>query len=483
MVPNATPDTRSGRLDRVVDAAIRRWRLLEEGDAVLVGVSGGPDSVALLHLLLRRVAAFRLRLGVAHLNHGLREEAQRDAQFVEELAARHALPCYIEKGDLDALRRRQRMSLEEAGRRLRYDFFDSIADTHGYRRVALGHHADDQAETLLLNLLRGGGRRGLAGIPAARQGRYIRPLIRAARSDIEGYLGAYRLRYVVDCTNADESLLRNKVRHRLLPMLAREYQPRIRRVLSRTAEVLGAEEGWIEGLLDPIYAQVVAASDDERVALDAAALSGLPPAAARRVVRRALAQVRGDLRRVAFGHVESILDLAGRRVPAGPLHLPGGTRVELRGAELRFCRRSADGRCPPRALEASDFEYQMTGCGVLRIEEAGVSIRLSAAACEGLPDLAGGGGRTAFLAAEAVVFPLIVRNRRRGDRFQPLGAAGSQKLKKFFIDHKVPPHERHRCPLLVSRDRILWVAGHRADERARVRTDTRRVLKAELIVA
>jgi tRNA(Ile)-lysidine synthase len=481
MAHNPGAGTRPGRLDQLVDEAIGHGALLEEGDAVLVCVSGGPDSVALLHLLWRRAPAFRLRLGVAHLDHGLRAEAGLEAQFVAGLAASSDLPFYLEKADLEIFRRRQRVSVEEAGRRLRYEFFDTVAEANGYRRVALGHHADDQAETLLLNLLRGGGGRGLAGMPAARRGRYIRPLIRAARADIEAYLEAHGLRYVVDRTNTDEALLRNRIRHRLIPVLEREYQPRVRSLLSRTAEVLGAEERWLEGLLDPLYAQVRAPSGEGRVALAAAALAGLPLAAARRLVRRALAEARGDLRRIGFAHVEGVLELAGRRTDAGPLHLPGGTRVARRGPQLWVFRTEAHGPCGPRP--GPDYEYRMSGCGLLRIEEAGAWLRLSEVPLDGLPVSAAGGGRTAWLDAEAVAFPLTVRNRRRGDRFQPLGAGGTQKLKKFFSDHKVPAHERQRCPLLVSRGRILWVAGHRLDEGARVGPGATRAVKAELLVA
>jgi tRNA(Ile)-lysidine synthase len=470
------------RLDRLIDEVIRRHRLLEEGDAVLVGVSGGPDSVALLQALVDRSAALRLDLAVAHLNHGLRPEADQEAEFVAQLAQRWGLPFFLEKADVRAYRMRHHLSLEDAGRRLRLSFFRRLLERHGYEKIALGHQRDDQAETLLMRLLRGSGQLGLAGIPAAAAGRIIRPLLQASRAQITAYLDARGLSAVEDRSNTDKAFLRNRIRSRLIPELERHYQPGIRRVLGRTADILRAEDEWLEALLASHYEKLITRCGDGRIGLDAPALAGLADAAVRRLIRRALSEVKGDLQRIGFAHVEAVVTLARRGSDAGPLHLPGGLRVKRLGPRLVLWKALA-GR-PARPAEAlPDYAYMLADYGVFFIEETGDAVRISEL-CVDRPPVFGPTERlTAYLDPASVTFPLEVRNFRAGDRFCPLGTTGSQKLKKYFIDHKVPRSERRRCPILLCGSRILWVGGHRLDRRAAWTGQDPRVVKAEVLLA
>ena len=457
--------------------------MIAAGDSILVGVSGGPDSVALLHLLLARVQRYQLRLGVAHLDHSLRPESERDADFVRRMAVGLGLAVYMDKIDVVRMQRQLHLSLEEAARKARYDFFQRTAGQHGYAKVAIGHHADDNAETLLLHLLRGSGRLGLGGIRPIRQGVYIRPLIRAGRTDIENYLRIRGSAFLNDRTNTDSAMLRNRIRQRLIPLLESDYRPGLRAILSRTAEVLAAEEEWIEELLRPVFERLITDRRPEGLALAAAGIGELPLAAARRIVRSALRLARGDLGRIGFAHVEQIIHLSRLSGEAGPVHLPGNLRVLRHQDQLVFAQQDP-GRVfePPRTLPG-DYEYSLPEGGVLMIRETGDRIRLSEVPRHALADPTVADAQTAFLDRDAVQFPVTIRNRRPGDRFNPLGAGGSQKLKKFFCDHKVPDAERRRCPLLVSGGRILWVAGHRIDHQARIKPLTRRVLKAEVLVA
>ncbi len=472
----------AGRLDRIFDRLVDQHRLLAGDDAVLVGVSGGPDSVALLLLLAERAPGRGLRLGIAHLNHGLRAEADRDEEFVRNLAAEWRLPLHVRRADVIAYRRHHRLSLEEAGRALRYAFLEEVFAAHGYTKIALGHQADDNAETLLLNLLRGSGPLGLAGIPVVRGGRYIRPLLMAHRTDIEAYLAVRGVRAVDDATNAAERFLRNRIRHRLIPQLEWDYHPQVSRVLGRTGLILQAEEEWLETVIDPIYANALAGAGAGWVGLHAAALGRMPAAAARRVIRRAIRQAKGDLRRIGFDHVERVRALAQRGADAGPLHLPGGVRIRRRDKIIEVFAGdvSAAGRDP---APPSDFAYSLTGCRALKIRETGDVLVLTEVPVDTVPVPWPPDPTQAYMNLEAVGFPLVVRNFRPGDRFTPLGTTGTQKLKKYFSDHKVDRRERHRCPLLISGGRVLWVAGHRLDRSVAVTPQTRRVLKAERRVA
>jgi tRNA(Ile)-lysidine synthase len=457
--------------------------MIASGDAVLVAVSGGPDSMALLHLLAERAQAWQLRLGIAHLDHGLRPQSAQDAEFIRRLAAGLHVSAHIERVDVGELRNRRRLSLEAAGRKARYRFLRETADRHSYRKVALAHHADDNAETLLLNLLRGGGRLGLAGMPPVRGARWIRPLIDATRADILDYLDRRRLPALADPTNADRRFLRNRIRHELIPLLERDYQPGARALLHRSAEILRDEEDWLQDLIRPLLDQAVTARRPGRITLAAEALAGLAPAAQRRVVRAGLRLLRDDLRRIAFVHIEEILSLVKRTGDGGPLHLPAGLRVRRRGDGIEMgCGEAGRGReRPPKGF--GDYSYDMAGCGVVRVAETGDCIALSEIGPGTAIDPAAAGPLIAFLDGSAIAFPVVVRNVRAGDRFSPLGAGGTQKLKKFFIDNKVPRDQRRRCPLLVSRGRILWVAGHRIDHHARLSERTQQVFKAEIILA
>lgn len=467
-----------GRLERLVEQALQRYRLLREGEAVLVGVSGGPDSTALLHLLADRAPGMRLRLGIAHLHHGLRPEADQDEEFVRRMALARGLPFYSRRADVRGRQRQMRVSLEEAARQVRYAFLEEISAQQGYAKIALGHHADDSAETLLLNLLRGGGRLGLGGISAIREGKLIRPLILARRADIEAYNEARGIATVTDATNAETLHLRNRIRGRLIPHLERDYHPKVGSVLGRTGRILREEEEWLESLVGPMLDSALTDAGDGWVAMDASVLARMHAAAARRVLRRAIRQAKGDLRRIEFDHIERVLALAQRLGDAGPLHLPDRLRVWRRAARIEI----AAGEGLPADRQPApppDYAYTIAGCGTLCIEETGECLELTETPLDAVAAPPALNPQQAFLDLEAVRFPLTLRNFRPGDRFAPLGAGGTQKLKKFFSDHKLDRLERRRCPILTSEGRILWVAGHRLDRRAAVTPLTRRVLKAE----
>jgi len=472
---------------RMVRRTIAEHRMLAAGDSVLIGVSGGPDSIVLAYVLHTLAAEYSLRLAVAHVNHCLRgADSDRDAEFVADAARQLGLPFYIEKKDVFQFQQREQLCLEEAGRKVRYRFFDQVCTAYGFNKIAVGHHGNDNAELVLMNLLRGSGSLGLSGIAPVRDGKIIRPLIRLERSEIADYIAEKKLTCVADASNSDLSFRRNRIRHHLIPELEKSYNPAIIKTLNRLAAIMRTEDQWIERLLRADFSDCISVKAPGVVRINLKPLQGLDPAARRRIVRRAILTAKEDLRRISLGHIDDVLSLIDKNPGNGSLHLPDGIRVVRRATDLTIHAGQSgltanDGGCDDSAV--MDYRYTVAAPGTLNIRQAGVAIKLTEVGAEDLPDFSTVGKNLAFFDLDCLQFPLVVRNRRPGDRFTPLGLNGTQKLKKFFSDNKVSGRLRRLCPLVLSGGNIIWVAGHRIDDRVKVVPATRRILKAELLLA
>jgi tRNA(Ile)-lysidine synthase len=442
--------------------------MLSTGDRVVVAVSGGADSVCLLDVLHQVAPELGLDLVVAHYNHGLRPaEDGPETAFVQGLARDMGLPCVpgLAKGLLEG-----KGSLEERARQARYAFLEEVRQRHGAQRVALGHTLDDQAETVLMRLLRGSGPTGLAGIPPKREPGIIRPLIDVRRKGVEAYLRSRGLTWRTDSSNMDSGFLRNRVRLELLPELL-HYQPHLVEQLGDLAATLREEDLFLEGLADEWLATHGDNSSEGMLGLPRNPLLNAAPALRRRVIRRAIDKVAGGLRRMDRRHVEAVEGLAAGDRPQGRLDLPRGLVVRRSYERLVF-----GGKAP---WEGRDFMVEIPGVGVYEIQEAGIRIDLQEKDCDS-PRGMDPSPWKAYLDAEKLSFPLLLRPPRPGDRFVPLGMKGRRKLKDFFIDLKVPSEERPRVPLLVSGDAIAWVCGFRIDERFKVEDGTRRVMEVSV---
>ena len=436
-------------------AKVREQRLFAPGETVVVAVSGGADSVVLLDLLVR-LAELRLNLVVAHLNHGLRGDASDgDERFVARLAAGYGLPCALRRVEVAADAACDRLSLEEAGRRARYAFFDDTARAHGAASIALAHHRDDQAETVLIRLLRGAGGGGLSAMESCSQGRLKRPLLKVPRREIERYLSSRGLDHRTDESNADTTILRNSIRHELIPLLTR-YNPKVVERLAATAEILACDEELLAELTETAFRRL-SACDRLQVVLDAAALALEPRGLRLRLYRRALLERRGDLREIGLAHLEAIDRLVASARPNARLKLPGECSVQRSYGSLFF-------RAREHALDPG-FELTVPGEGSYPLPAGG---HLQVRRVPRPAVLDPGSRRVALLSPEAAPFPWTLRSFLPGDRFTPLGMQGGQKVKALFINEKIPPGERGRIPLLLSRGRILWVLGVRMAEEARV---------------
>ncbi len=324
------------KLLRTVRNTIARFGMFVPGDAVLIAVSGGPDSVTLAHVLHILAGEYSLRLAIAHLNHCLRnQESDRDAEFVTTFARRLDLPFYLERKDVRSFQRQYHLSPEEAARQVRYAFYEAVASQDGFNKIALGHHCDDNAELVLMNLLRGSGPLGLSGIAPVRNDKIVRPLIHLKRSEILDYASEKKIAYVTDTSNTDPAFRRNKIRHHLIPELKKSYNPAIVDTLNRLGAILRAEDNWFEEALGPVFKNCVLNRTSDTISLSAPEFNNLTRAAKRRIIRKAIFSVKQDLRRITLFHVDAVLELAKKDPASGSLNLPGGIRV-VKKAEVEL---------------------------------------------------------------------------------------------------------------------------------------------------
>jgi tRNA(Ile)-lysidine synthase len=453
---------------------IREHDLIRAGERVAVAVSGGADSVALLRLLLELRPELGIVVSVAHLNHQLRgADSERDAAFVAELAERHALEFHLAERDVRAYAAEHKLSLEAAGRRLRYAFFSALVDGRKVDKVATAHTLDDQAETVLLKLLRGSWLRGLAGIHPrlrAADGRIwvVRPLLATSRREVEAYLERLQQPWREDLSNQDRRFRRNRVRQ-LLPQLEAEHHPGVRAALAQIAELARAEESyWAEkiagiapGLIShsaPTHATTARAGDPdaESVTMDSELLAAQPLAVQRRLLRFAGEQVQLKLGFEEVERLRLLLDAHGGsrcELPSGWEARKERSRTESSLRISRIPRPAADSRDSERRAQNSAYEYRLLVPGELPIPEAGWLIKLS------LVQVTEGHAAANLLDPKRIESELTVRNWRPGDRYHPLGDEREKKLKVYFQQYRIPPEKRTMWPLVFSNQQLIWAVG------------------------
>jgi tRNA(Ile)-lysidine synthase len=437
--------------------------MLPPGGRVLVALSGGPDSVALLHVLQTLEHRGHLVVsGVAHFNHQLRgAEADADELFCRELAASLGLPIVVGRGDVRALARKSGRSIEDAAREARYSFLTGALSSVEAQAVAVGHSLDDQAETFLLRLIRGAGPAGLAGV-RPRAGIVIRPLLDVPRGDLRAYAAEHGLGSREDSSNSDLAVPRNRVRLELLPHLE-QFSPPIAATLARNAALAREDDEFLEAAAIE-SARSLVLQEDNGVTLDAPALAALHPALASRVARTAL-QLAAPGRFIGFQHVDDLLELT-RRADGTAVALPGLVATR-KGSRIVF-----GGPLPAPFVNSFNVPLSIPG----EAEAAGWKVTAGYTATPLQPMVAR--GHTVVVAAEPLRSPLAVRSRRPGDRFKPIGMGGrGRKLQDFLVDRKVARSDRDGLPLVVDRDdRIVWVVGYSVAEDFRVTAPERGVI-------
>ncbi len=442
--------------------------LITQGDSILVGLSGGPDSVALLSVLCKLRRSMKLQLHAVYINHGLRPKAAaKEERFCTNLCKKLSVKLSIKRADIPSVARRTKRGIEETARDVRYCIYHELADSMGCTKIALGHHADDNIETILFRILRGTGRTGLLGIPIQR-GRIIRPLLQSTKKEILDYVKKEKLRFCIDESNASEEYSRNYLRNRLLPDIRKRLNPAVDSALLNLADTLAAEESFLAEYTSVKIKKMLNRTVGGKNELDLTIFRTYDVCLRRRLLRHCIADC---LRLGAMPGKEVIDRLDSLAIDGGKaISLPGHMQAELvddklvvyRKVKVSYCERLAPGQ--PCRLERPRLTLR---CRQQPMNEVKVTRERRA--------------RTVLMDLASLSLPLVVRNVCPGDRFRPLGMRGSRKVADYLIDRKVGRVYRDEIPLVCDKKGIVWLVGFEIADRVKVGRSTKEVLKVEVV--
>ena len=451
-----------------VQNAIEKYHLLQKGDTVVVALSGGADSCALLWCLVQLSNQYRLKLLTAHFNHRLRQEqSDEDEVFCRGLAQKFGVDFFTQKMS-DPLVPRG-VSPEDYFRRERYRFLDGVAADCGANKIALGHHLQDQAETVLLNILRGSGLDGLKGFLPIRDRKYIRPLIEVTRPDITAILQEAGIDFREDTSNSSPVYLRNRLRGELIPLLQKKYNPGIEQNLARMAQIVRRDDEWIGGYVDAILKSTRIQYRENQVTFSAEYFKSLHEALRFRLVKALLENLAPGGGGFSFSHFQAVVDLASNSPTGKIITLPHRLRAQKEYDFVILDRKVQE--------RTADYEYPLTVPGTVDVKERNIQLSTK----RGVPeDINFNNVDRVFFDEDKIKKPLLIRNRRKGDWFEPLGTKGSQKIKKLFIDRKVSKGERESIALIADEISIIWIENMHISERVKVMHETKNVLILEI---
>lgn len=448
--------------------------MLSAGDHVLAALSGGPDSVCLLTILNKLKAEYSFVLSAAYIDHGLRpDEAPLEIDIAKKLCNSLNMPFSVKAVDVKSYAKNLKLGKQQAARQLRYEALEGIALDISANKLAFGHNADDQAETILMRLIRGSGPTGLSGIPPARKTnirnlQIIRPLIEIKRAAIEKFLSTEKIPFIVDSSNLRNDYIRNRIRHFIVPEIKKINNGFIE-TISKTSDIFRDEERYFEMLVTKTLMKLITRKTEDTIELFSAPMEGMDTAILRRVIRRAIDETKG-LCGIGFVHIEDIINLIKSGKSGDRIFLPKNIRAVKGYSTLTITSKK------PQVLGS----YTIDGPGEIVLKESSVVLKILAKEIDGIKDY-GNGKNSAVIDASKINFPLLIRPRLPGDYFYPIGFGKKKKLQDFFVDKKIPRDERDAIPLIISNNNIVWVAGLRLDDRYKVDKDTKRVLQLNIM--
>ncbi|MFH1314399.1 MAG: tRNA lysidine(34) synthetase TilS [Candidatus Eisenbacteria bacterium] len=451
-----------------MQATIDKYAMLKRGDRVVVALSGGPDSVALLCALNLLKGSYGIDLHVAHLEHGIRgDESLEDMRFVEDLCRDLSLTVTTHREDVPQLSRSHKLSVEAVARKVRYAFFERVLEETGFNKIATGHNANDSAETVLLNIIRGSAMSGLAGIRPAVEEKVVRPLIETTRDEIVAYLEENGINYRLDSSNLDERYERNKVRRTLMPLLEREFNPKMVDSLARTASVFSMLDEYFRAKAGEAL-ETCCKSEDGRTGIDLDAFMRLPRAVRLFTLYSILRSLEGDRQVVSFDNLNALLEFAADS--------RSGSRIDVGSGIVAL--REYDRLVIGLGLgTGEDFEVTLELPGKVLAGPSGITLTAEVLSEKPSNGDVSKNGSTVYFDLAGLKPPLVATNWRQGDRLVPFGLSGSKKIHDIFIDAKVPASRRGKIPIVRDSEGIIWIAGVRRANRARITEDTRTVVK------
>ena len=453
---------------------IKKYQLLNDGDKILVGVSGGADSIALIHILKMIAPVYNLELQIAHLDHQLRGmEAKDDAQFVKDFAQQLNIPVTIRSRDVKKYQAEDGLSLEDAARQVRYQFFFSLLDELNYDKLAVGHHANDQAETILMKFLRGAGLKGLGGINPKKE-KIIRPLIKVKKEELKRYCRDNNLEWRVDKTNQAEICLRNRLRLNLLPQLVEEYNPNLVNNLNQMAEIFREEDEFLRAKTTEVLTEIIINSYDNKLIIAQDDFLNLHLALQRRLIRQIYRELTSSYDNLYFDNIKEVLELIKTQKTGLEKRMPENVLVKLSYGKIIFMLTTAQ--------EKIDFfSYYLQAGESIKVPKLNMKVETKISSQEYPSQEELSKDNKAFFDLDKVGTQFKIRQRKEGDSFQPLGMSGTKKVKDFFIDQKIAQDKRERVPVFVTTtDDIFWLGRLRIDEKYKITEETDRILIIEI---
>ena len=449
---------------------IEKYKLLDNKDRVVVALSGGPDSTALLAALAQISKELDFSIIVAHYNHGLRgTSSDEDEKYSQELAEKFGLTFV--SGKMDFKLRQKGVSPEDFYRQQRYQFLNKVAEDYNAQKIALGHNIQDQAETVLLNLLRGSGLEGLRGILPIREGKFIRPLIEVSRSEIIDFLCVAGISYCQDSSNESKIYLRNKIRSELIPYLKEKFNPKIVENLAQMAEILRQDDDYIGNSVKEAMKSTYIQNQSNRISLNIEYVKGLAPAIRSRLFKKILESLNPEKNGFSFSNIKALERLAQIAESGKRFSLPLGIEAKREYDNLILKRDKA-------CLKQVDYEYPVNIPGIIHVKETNRTISIEKTSRDKMDRHS---KNKVYLDLDKIQQPVILRNRRDGDRFQPLGMKGRQKIKSLFINRKIPRHKRNEIMLLVDQNSVIWIENMHLSDRVKISPQTINILGLEII--
>lgn len=458
--------TTGNDIHTIIINTIEKYEQLSEYDSVLIALSGGPDSVALLHILYKLRKKLSISLCAVYINHRLRPRAAiKEAEFCEALCKKFAIPFFYEEININKLAEREKAGIEETARKYRYQILDMVANREGCHKIAVGHHRDDRAETILFNLFRGSGRSGLIGMPASR-GKIIRPLYDLRREDIRGYLRLHRLKYMVDKSNLSRRFTRNRIRLDILPLIEKKISEGVAENIIRFSEILNAEEQHLGHRLEQSYKKVTGKTPGNKIKLDLEGFLKYDLWLRRRILFRLLNEA--GLAEVCYADIDRILDLAGIDTNSR-MTIRQDLAAEKYGEWLYVYQ-------PGMKIKS----YGLNVPGKIRLEYPQVQFEIEFVKSFNVKEVKQSKNAKAYIDAEKISPPLYLAGLKQGARFHPFGRVGSKKAGDFLTDKKYPRPLRDELPVVYDKEGIVWLAGVEIDDRVKIDNKTEKMVKLEV---